>query len=188
MNLSYCNTVDFGNNGLCNGIYYGQNERVDEINNRIQDRHFPDTKMPPNYDFRPNSTKFCLFPAVDMRKYNTKFSQELEPDYTGTKYMYSPSTQRGPPVTMIAQIDKETDLDGRGRKTYDSTYIPSANSDLYKVILGTPGENCAASKNGMTHPDLFQKKTYENTLPDYLAKSNQYQNAPFNNSTRSKLL
>jgi hypothetical protein len=193
MNTSYYNPIEFGDNGLFHGVYYGQNERVEEINHRLQDRYFPDTKLPPNYDFRPTTTKFCLFPAVDMRTYNTKFSQELEPDYTGTKYVCSPSTQRGPPVTMIAQIDKETDLDGRGRKTYESTYIPSTNSDLYRVVLGgNPSRPCAASENGIApYPDLFQQTKYENTLPDYLAKqsiSTQFQNAnPFNNSTRAKL-
>jgi hypothetical protein len=61
---SYYQNIDFGENGVCKGIYYGQNERVDELNTRIQSRHFPDVDLPPNFDPRPVSTRFCLFPVV----------------------------------------------------------------------------------------------------------------------------
>jgi hypothetical protein len=43
--------------GVPHGVLYGQNERVDELNERISARNAPDTHLKPNYDPRPVSTK-----------------------------------------------------------------------------------------------------------------------------------
>ena len=43
-------------------LYYGQNERVDELNARILERDVPDTQLAPNFSPRPVPTKYAVFP------------------------------------------------------------------------------------------------------------------------------
>ena len=54
--------------GLIEGVHrelvVGQFERLDEINNRIASRHFPDQALEPNFSFRPVSTKYSLLPIA----------------------------------------------------------------------------------------------------------------------------
>jgi len=190
MNLEHYNNIDFGNDGIIRGLYYGQNERVDEINARFQERQFPNVGLPPNYDPRPASTKFTLFPIVDMRKQTMYSSVPFERDQTNTRYVYNTGTQNGPPMTKIALVDTETDLYGQSRKRIDQIYIPCKQSDFYKVLITPPSKTCAATINGEEpHPNLFKKETYKNDLPEYLAKKTYWkQTNAFNNCSHPKCL
>ena len=58
---------DYLINGAAQGVQYGQNERVDELNDRMAQRHFPDMSLEPNYDCRPVPTKYSHFPIVNRR-------------------------------------------------------------------------------------------------------------------------
>lgn len=64
--------MDYQNNnkiyGVVEGVFYGQNERTDELNNRIIERNYPDIPLKPNYDPRPISTKYSHFPMIDLKK------------------------------------------------------------------------------------------------------------------------
>jgi len=51
--------------GLVSGVYYGQNARVDELNNRISARVQSDIPLTPNFDVRPVPTKYARFPLID---------------------------------------------------------------------------------------------------------------------------
>jgi hypothetical protein len=50
------------------GILYGQNERVDELNDRILGRFQPDMQLQPNINFRAVPTKYSHFPIIDRIK------------------------------------------------------------------------------------------------------------------------
>ena len=50
------------------GVLIGQNERVEELNRRIVDRVSTDAPLQPNFDPRPVSTKYALFPVIDRRR------------------------------------------------------------------------------------------------------------------------
>ena len=54
--------------GVPVGVYYGQNERVDELNNRMESRQFPDSPLQPNFDPRSVPTKYSKFPIINRRK------------------------------------------------------------------------------------------------------------------------
>jgi hypothetical protein len=53
--------------GVVEGVFYGQNARVDELNDRILDRNHSDHTLPPNINSRPVQTKYALFPMLDKR-------------------------------------------------------------------------------------------------------------------------
>lgn len=163
--ISAYENIDFGEKGIAKGIYYGQNERVDELNNRIQTRYFPDVALPPNFDPRPLSTKFCLYPIYIRNSdgsstkksisINGKGSVEINKDETNQTVVYNPGTDRGPPITFLKNIDIENQL----RKEY----IPSTNSNLYKSQLAQP-----TNSKGLTNQSLT------NTIPNSNAPSQTY--------------
>lgn len=162
---SYYQNIDFGENGICKGIYYGQNERVDELNTRIQSRHFPDVDLPPNFDPRPVSTRFCLFPVVDVRTRQTREPMIVGNDQTHQRVVYNPGTDRGPPITFLKNIDVEAEL----RKEH----IPNTNSDLYNSSLV---HFSSQSTNNWSSPVLLSQNNMKNThdkytthVPNYLA-------------------
>lgn len=161
---SYYQNIDFGENGICKGIYYGQNERVDELNTRIQSRHFPDVDLPPNFDPRPVSTRFCLFPVVDVRTRQIKEPMVVGDDQTRQRVVYNPGTDRGPPITFLKNIDVEAEL----RKEY----IPNTNSDLYNFSSHElrSGRTLNPSSNQSQHvmKDTNAEK-YTTHIPNYLA-------------------
>lgn len=160
--ISPYSNIRFNSNGVCEGVYYGQNERVDDLNHRIQDRQFPDIALPANYDPRPSSTKFCVFPTLDIRTKRDGMPTPIENDQTNGKYVYNPGSHRGPPNVPINNIDIETG--------FRKEYIPSSQSDLYNTRLTTPIVPSAATANyENTHPELFTKYTYSKYIPEYLA-------------------
>lgn len=201
-------TIDFGEKGVCKGIYYGQHDRVDELNNRIQTRHFPDVQLPPNFDPRPVSTKFCLFPTLDIRTSKSYNKKEVNDDETRQTFVYNPGTDRGPPITFLKNIHIENDL----RKEY----IPNTSSQLYtnqaNPTVKTSRENAAlfsslplqSTGNWSFHkpqlgenPNFLLKgsQKYTTHVPNYLA--NPHENTPpssqrigenmFNNFTKVQL-
>ena len=156
----------YSNNGIIQGFYCGQQDRVDELNTRIQSRFVPDNVLRPNYDPRPVSTKYALFPTID-RKIPSK-------EYLGTsEAINSP---------FIRNIDTETILrnqtvalqNGIGQ----SVYVPSSNSDLYNTtVVSRPSEQ--------PFPDLFVKPTFSTNIP-HIATQN-IGKSDFFNFTRTQL-
>ena len=61
MNLSESDKIY----GLETGIQYGQNARVDELNDRTLARFVADTPLQPSIDRRPVPTKYARFPIID---------------------------------------------------------------------------------------------------------------------------
>ena len=123
--------------GLHEGIAYGQNERVDELNSRISDRHFPDIALAPNFDPRPVPTKYSRFPIINRRKLANEY---IKPSITHVPEIYfNPATRNAPPSGYLANIDIETSLMNRTVSLQhgadQGVYIPSSQSDLYKVSV-----------------------------------------------------
>jgi hypothetical protein len=142
--------------GIPEGIYYGQFDRVDDLNNRIGSRHFPDIPLQPNFDPRPLATKYTFKPTypkpTESIKRNLDYLVELN---------FNPGTSRAPPQGFLNNIDKESILRNQifalQHGADQAVYIPSSNSDLYKTtIVSTPGKQ-------QPHPDLFSKPQYVST-------------------------
>ena len=168
-------------NGVPEGILYGQNERVDEINNRIGSRYFSDIPLTPNFDPRPVSTKYSLFPLVNRRKESNEPIKRL-PHHV-VEVNFNPGSARAPPEGFINNVDVETTLRNQTvalqHGAYKGTYIPSSNSDLYNVSV-------PYKPSAQPHPDLFLKYELNTSVPGKLSQSNIGKNT-FSNHTRTQL-
>jgi hypothetical protein len=122
--------------GVVQGIYYGQNERVDELNNRILQRIQTDGPLQPNFDVRPVSTKYSRFPIID-RLAMPRVGIQTVPDYS-VENIYAPIQSRGPVQGFFSNVNVESELRNQYfaiQSAAQSAYIPSSQSDLYEVKM-----------------------------------------------------
>lgn len=139
------------------GIMYGQNERVDELNSRIYERFKPDNFLQPNFDVRPTSTKYSLFPIVDLRKQPTI---DLAPplDYS-IEAGFVPPASRGPTIGYTDNVQIESQLRNQffalQKGADQGIYVPSSTSDLYKTVLPQP-----SNIEVQPYPELFSQPTF----------------------------
>ena len=176
MNLSeYNNKI----HGLVEGVKYGQNERVDELNTRISDRLYPDAPLAPNFNTRPVPTKYAFFPALNTRMpanipIDSNYDYALESNFT------PPVGYKAPPTGFMNKVDTESTLRNQFfalQKSEQSVYIPSTDSDLYKVtVVSTPTEQ--------THPLLFERPVFNNSNAVF---NSAIGNDRFHNYTRTQL-
>jgi hypothetical protein len=152
--------------GVIDGVYYGQLDRLDELNHRISDRNKPDFNLAPNFDPRPVQTKYVLFPAYDYRKpSNVPIQHEIRHQ---SEVNFYPGNSRGPPSTFFVNVDVETDLRNQNialqHGASRGVYVPSSNSDLYKVSVVSRPTN-------QPHPELFRRQQYYTHVPESLEQS-----------------
>ena len=174
--------------GLIEGVHrepvIRESENLNDINNRIQSRQFPDFPLEPNFSFRPVSTKYSVMPSsarnstvlptVPIKQY----VQHI-PDFN-----FNPSTRNGPWKTYATNVDTESVLRNQTialQNASQSVYVPSSNSELYNVhIVSRPVEQ--------TYSHLFDKPTFEQKIhPNLEGKANKIGADRFNNDTRLQL-
>jgi len=139
--------------GISEGIYYGQFDRVNELNNRLGSRQFPDVALQPNFDPRPLATKYAFTPSYP--KPSVRIQRNV--DHV-VELNFNPGSSRAPPQGFLNNIDKETMLRNQAfalqHGADQGVYVPSSNSDLYKTtIVSTPGEP-------QPFPSLFSKSQF----------------------------
>ena len=154
MQLSNQNNIP----GLPEYLYHGQNERVDELNDRMISRQFPDSPLQPNFDPRPVPTKYAHFPIINRR---TPLKEPVIPylDYNQS-INFNPGTQKAPPSGYFNNVD----LENRLRNQYfalqhgaeQNVYVPSSTSDMYRVILPS-----GSQLDPQPFPDLFDRGQFE---------------------------
>lgn len=129
----------------------------DEINDRISMRVAPDAALQPNFDPRPVSTKYSLFPIIDRRAQATIGINQYD--------AYKPSSNFNPgdsaPVNgFLDNISIESELRGNSYKLTGGDlghkFIPSIAGPLYNNLVGNPLD-VADSR----HYLLFKKETYQ---------------------------
>lgn len=167
--------------GIPEGISYGQNERVDELNDRLTSRHYPDIPLAPNFDPRPIPTKYSIFPIINRRKNSStpiymSINHEVEVNF-------NPGTRNAPSSGYINNIDIETILRNQTvalqHGADQGVYIPSSGSELYNV-------NVVSTPSNQPFPGLFNKMEYKTCIPNNLEqKKIGYER--FNNETRTQL-
>jgi hypothetical protein len=168
--------------GVVQGVQYGQNERVDELNNRISSRYFPDVPLEPNYNMRPVPTKYSLFPIVNNR------TEVREPRLNYVDYNpylnFNPSNAKSNVKGFQSNVDTETILRNQTfalqHGAEQSVYVPTSNSDLYNVSVSV------SNPVEQTHPLLFAKMEHSNK-PHQNLLSNNIGNNTFFNHTRTQL-
>ena len=171
--------------GLTPGISYGQNERVDELNERILGRFYPDMPLQPNINVRPVPTKYSHFPIIDR----IPFSNEpiLQKPYYSMETNFTPANSRGPIDGYISNVNVESSLRNqyfalqRGAPQFE--YIPSSQSDLYKVDIGFSSPSRIEEQ---PYPGLFDN--YQSSITTTESKLDKNIGADrFFNNTRIQL-
>lgn len=166
----------YSNTGVVEGYYSGQQDRVDELNDRIYSRYVPDNNLRPNYDPRPVSTKYAIFPVMDRRiPAQVPMKYSLGEDNNG----FLPSVNNAP---TIRNIDTETVLRNQTMALQNgigqSVFVPSSKSDLYNTsIISRPSQQ--------PFPGLFVAPVFSKNQPTI---ANQpIGKSDFFNFTRSQL-
>ena len=170
----------------------GQQERLEGINRPIFNRYKPDVPLQPNIDFRPASTKYAKFPALDARRKTTVPIQQ-QPAHHTTNGPFTPPVGKLGPVSGFV-VDDESQLQNRffalqkHGAGMQNTYIPQSQSDLYKSIpVGENKEEKPSQElKPQKHDSLFKPYPQPVTtiVPEFVAHMSK---KPFSNFTRMEL-
>jgi hypothetical protein len=140
--------------GVHQGIQYGQEERVEELNDRISARVVADAPLAPNFDPRPVPTKYEIFPVLNARRATSDASLASYSPFS-VQQNFNPGNARAPPDAFLRNIDRESDLRNLGvalqHGADQGVYVPESSSDLYKI---TPVQG--SQMNAQPHPRLFR--------------------------------
>ena len=165
--------------GVLDGVYTCQQERTQELNERIAQRNIPSAHLEPNIDFRPVMTKYSILPVVDQ-KAPSSVNILRYPTYSPHS-VYNVGNNSAPWSGFASSINTESTLRNQFfalQKCDQSAYIPSSDSDLYKI------ERSSAEANKQTHPLLFKEEEFQSFDPNHVAS----EHILFNNFTRQQLL
>lgn len=171
--------------GVPTGVSYGQNERVDELNDRLQSRQFSDKPLAPNFSGRPILTKQSRFQILDRRAPFQEQIIPMEPHNVETNF--SPATHRGPPSTFFTHVDVESGLRNQTvalqKGSIQSVYVPDSSSDLYRVQVPSSSSSTIGPN---PYPGLFAQQTFRETRSVSTMNSSIGKDV-FNNHTRTQL-
>lgn len=120
--------------GLEPGIKYGQNARVDELNDRTLARFATDAPLQPNLNRRPVPTKYARFPVID-RVAEAHIPIRTYSDFSSDSN-FAPIQGKGPFSGF--KVCDESNLRNQYfaiQSAPQAVYIPSSSSDLYKVTI-----------------------------------------------------
>jgi hypothetical protein len=180
----------YSDTGIIQGSYSGQQDRVDELNERIFSRYVPDNSLRPNYDPRPVSTKYAFFPIIDRKvpskiphnKYLGEGISEREREnesQSKSSLGFLPSATNSP---FMRNIDTETILrnqtTGLQHGIGQNVFVPSSTSDLYQTtIVSRPSDQ--------PFPGLFTKPTLDSNTQTI--RNQAIGKSDFFNFTRTQL-
>ena len=119
--------------GAVQGLWTGQHSHLNELDDRLNERQFPDRHLQPQFEFRPAATKYSHFPIIDRR--SKPEVSIIKHDQYDAATNFSPPMRNGPTYAYLANIDLETVLQNRHVSLQHGAdqgfYVPSSKSDLY---------------------------------------------------------
>tara|TARA_Y100000816_G_C25976375_1_gene509684 strand:+ start:229 stop:753 length:525 start_codon:yes stop_codon:yes gene_type:complete len=161
-----------------NTLLIGQQDRTEELNNRLFNRNVPSSLLKPQFEPRPASTKRTKLPIIDESS-NQNTDKRKYLDYSLESVFYG-GNSKAPVEGYFSNILKENDLRNQTRLLQRndplSTYIPDSTSDLYNTIVPSRPDT-------QPHPLLFTRQQFIQT-PTF---HNQIGNELFNNHCRTQL-
>jgi|AntAceMinimDraft_5_1070358.scaffolds.fasta_scaffold04418_2 hypothetical protein len=166
--MSLPTNISIGNNMPGVEIDFNRTpDRTDQLNARLNSRNNVSNALKPNFDPRPVSTKYALFPIIDRRvdsliekkKYNV-FSPETS---------FNPSSDRAPVDGFLNNVAIETELRGQNNimKGGDlgNKYMPDFKGSLYNVHVGNILEAPDPKHHLLFERGTFSQATHENIHP-----------------------
>jgi len=167
--------------GVHQGVQYGQNERVDELNERIRSRVVADSPLEPSFDPRPVSTKYAQFPMINRRK---EVNEPSIPYPVYNQHLnFTPATSNGPSSGYRNNVDVENSLRNQEyamqHGAEQNVYVPSSTSDLYNVTI-------TSKPSLQPHPELFEQQQFS-SMPHPNVENSTIGRDQFFNHTRTQL-
>ena len=186
------NSNNFNNSKAVKGVFYCNQDRLEELNKRIFERNIPSRQFQCQFSNRPVSTKFEHFQTISKNHSinntitNTDEKILHQPIYN-IKNDFNPGTS-APPQGYLNNIDDESRLNRQffaNQNSYQSKWIPSTNSSLYKTDLFSITENQPYPRLFMDYNKPNQEKI-ENRKDNFCDKYNIGKDL-WQNSTRNQL-
>jgi hypothetical protein len=167
--------------GVHEGVQYGQNERTEELNRRMEMRNYSDSPLAPNFDPRSVSTRYTKFGVVD--KYPESNTTRLNYPVYNQNANFNPGNTRSPVSGYFANVETENSL----RNQYfalqhgasQGQYIPNSQSDLYKTTV-------VSRPSIQPYPMLFKENNFSQA-PHPNVMDSTIGNDKFFNHTRTQL-
>jgi len=147
--------------GVVNGLYLCNNDRVEELNERISSRNIPSAPLQPQFSQRPVSTKYAFMPILDRRP-KSVIPIERKPIYDIKKTFY-PGDATAPWNGYMSNIDTESTLRNQFfalQNCEQIYYVPSSNSELYHVKVD------GGKQVQQPFPSLFTEQTFSPFNPN----------------------
>ena len=147
--------------GVINGLYQCNNERVEQLNERISSRNIPSGALQPNFSMRSVSTKYALLPIVDRRAMSN-VPIERHPTYNIGK-TFNPGNSMSPWSGFASNVNDESTLRNQNfalQNCERSRYIPSSKSDMYSVNVDS-GQHII-----QPFQSLFKEETFDSFNPN----------------------
>ena len=163
---------------MTNKVLLCNQERVDELNNKIYQRNLTNASVEMHESFRSVPTRQVLFPILDCNKPVTVARLDKKFDINT---MYTPSNYV-PTQSYRDNIDIETKLRGTIfpiQKCDQAKFIPDSKSDLYNNNHIEPRR----INNNTPHALLFKEQRFNNFNPNMCKLGHEL----FHNSTRVQL-
>ncbi len=164
-------------------LYIGQQGRTDQLNERILERSEPEKALAPNFTPRPVLTRYTRFPMLDNRM---PANVAIQPNYNYSleKTFTPPLMKTGPVSGFINNVGIESSLRNQDYALHKGNdkvvYVPSANSDLYKVYI-------PSRPSTQPHPGLFERQQFSNQMHPNILNNANIGNDRFHNNTRTQL-
>jgi len=165
--------------GVVNKLFLCQNERIDELNERISSRNIPSQPLQPFYYQTPVSTKYGYMPILDQRK-ESSVPLSNYPIFS-PHTTFNPGNNMAPWQGFANNVNVESTLRNQFFGLQDcqqAYYVPSSTSDLYKVSVPPPSQPV-----NQQFPLLFKRELFDHFNPN----SDNLGNSFFNNSTRTDI-
>lgn len=149
-----------GVQGSHNGaVHMYHQDRVDELNTRMESRYYADRPLQPNFSPRPIPTKYAHFPMINRRAKPEVPIDTTIPNYD-MRTNFAPMTDAAPVQFYLANIDTESILQNRHNSLQygaeQGVYVPHSNSDMY-------GFSAVGRQEEQNHPSLFRRETHVTT-------------------------
>jgi len=122
-------------NGVLEGAYRANIDRLQILNERIFERNVPSTVLQQQFSQRPVSTKYSILPFVDTYKV-ASVPIVTQPIYK-QEQVFNPGTS-APFNGFVNAINDESRLRNQFfaiQKCEQREYVPSSQSDLYTVTI-----------------------------------------------------
>ena len=141
--------------GVVKGVYYCNENRVEDLNNRISARNVPSQPLQMVFDPRQVQTRYVRFPMIDCHTQSNTPIHHYAPYNQMTQFNPGTSAPYSGYATHIDQDSRLKDIFMSNQKwTAQNKFIPSTTSDLYNSNVQT------SNPVPMTHNELFKQETF----------------------------